>query len=115
MEPISNADRIMAILRQRLREKAAVQPGKGRAAQGQLAPQQPVGGLAALVELKGATAVQLRHACIQALLSDQLGDGLLNDAQFQQVVAQVVTALSEDPIAARLLDRVIGDLNPRGD
>jgi len=114
MEPISNADRIMAILRQRLREKAATQPGKGRAAQVQPTPQQPVGGLAALAELKGATPAQLRHACIQALLSDQLGEGLLNEAQFQQVVAQVVTALSEDPTAARLLDRVIGDLKFAG-
>ena len=114
MEPISNADRIMAILRQRLREKAAAQAGKAATARGQPAPQSPVGGLAALAELKGATPAQLRHACIQALLSDQLGEGLLNEAQFQQVVSQVVTTLSEDPAAARLLDRVIGDLKSGG-
>jgi len=110
MEPISNADRIMAILRQRLREKTAAQPGKVRGRSGQEGLQAPVGGLAALAELKGATPAQLRHACIQALLSDQLGEGLLNEAQFQQVVSQVVAALSEDAAAARLLDRVIGDL-----
>jgi len=114
MEPISNADRIMAILRQRLREKAAAQPGKAGTAQGQSPPQPAIGGLGALAEIKGATPAQLRHACIQALLSDQLGEGLLNEAQFQQVVSQVVAALSEDPAAARLLDRVIGDLQSGG-
>lgn len=109
MEPISNADRIAAILRQRLRESAKASANGGRAAnKGDVPP--PPAGLAALPLLDGATPAQLRRACIQALLAEQMGQGLINDAHFQQVVGRVTEAIESDTLAARLLDRVMGDL-----
>ena len=107
MDPISNTDRIIAILRQRLRERSA---SAGKAA-GEGARRAPTpAGLAALGALTGADRAQLRRACIQALLADQLGRGLLNDAQFQQVVTRVVETIGEDPVALDLLDRVVDEL-----
>ena len=109
MEPISNTDRIVAILRQRLRESAKAAAEKPRGIKKRDVP--PVAtGLAALTTLDGASSAQLRRACIQALLAEQMGQGLLNDAHFQQVVGRVTEAIESDESAARLLDQVIGDL-----
>ena len=107
MDPISNTDRIIAILRQRLRERSA--SAEKSAGQGSRPVPTPVG-LAALSALDGADRLQLRRACIQALLADQLGGGLLNDAQFQQVVTRVVETICEDRTAVGLLDRVVDEL-----
>jgi hypothetical protein len=109
VEPISNADRIVAILRQRLRDSAKAEAGKSRETSKRGAP--PVAtGLAALATLGGANPAQLRRACIQALLAEQMGQQLLNDAHFQQVVGRVTEAIENDEAAAQLLDRVIADL-----
>jgi hypothetical protein len=110
VEAISNTDRLMAILREELRKRAQTsRPGRGAEAktEGQVAPRS---GLEALATLDGAEPGQLRRACIQALLADQLGRGLLNDAQFQQIVTRVTDTISEDPAAALLLDRVVANL-----
>ncbi len=111
MDPISNADRLLLLLRQKLldRSKAAA---SGRAARP--AAQRPsnagLGSVQALAGIEGVDERQLRRALIQALLADQLGEGLINEAEFQQVVERVTSAIGEDRVAASLLGRVIEDL-----
>ena len=111
MEPISNTDRIVAILRQRLRESARQGAPKGPSTPDKARLQQR-GGLSAVAMLPDASPEQLRRACVQALLSEQLGNGLLNDAQFQQVVTRVTEMIESDPTALGLLDRVLATLKP---
>ena len=109
MDPISNADRLMVLLRQRLQERAKASAGS-RAAARKRSSAPAAAGLEALAAMDGADTQQLRRACIQSLLADQLGSALINDAQFQQVVSRVADAIGADAGSSRLLDRLLTDL-----
>ncbi|MEI9997615.1 MAG: hypothetical protein WDM91_23675 [Rhizomicrobium sp.] len=110
MDPISNADRLVLLLRQKLQERAkagsAARPGA--ASKGQ-APAEP-SAIQALAAAEDADEHTLRRAFLQNLLADQLGPDLVNDAQFQQIVSRVTQAIEDDADAARLLSRLIADL-----
>jgi hypothetical protein len=111
MDPISNADRLVILLRQKLQERAK-SGGASRAdrkkEQGTATPT----GIQALAAVEGADERPLRRALIQNLLADQLGPALLNDGQFQQIVSRVTEAIEDDPGAAQLLTRLVSDLRP---
>ncbi len=111
MEPISNADRLVLLLRQKLQERAkaggaARTADKSRSGVATPAPS----GLQALAAAEGVDERTLRRAFVQHLLADQLGPELINDAQFQQVVTRVTDTIEEDAAAAGLLSRLIADL-----
>lgn len=106
MDAISNADRLMAVLRQRLRQRAAKPAGRDATPATADAPM----GLDALAALTDADPAQLRRACVQALLAEELGRHLLNDSQFHQIVTRVTDAIARDAPSARLLDRIVRDL-----
>lgn len=105
MEPISNVDRLVLLLRQRLQERErakGVPKTAGRKPQGS-------GGVEAARALAAIGDVDERHlrrALIQGLLSDQFGQGVVNDAKFQQVVDRVVDAIEGDEHGRALLDRI---------
>ncbi len=108
MEPISNADRLALLLRQKLEERANAS-GNSSKSRGVGAPLQGAGVRAmAAVEDKDGRA--LRRAVIQQILADQLGPSLVNDAQFQQIVVRVSDTIEADPEAAQLLSRAIEEL-----
>jgi hypothetical protein len=112
MDPVSNADRLVLLLRQKLQERAkggAAARGGRKEHPGADASAEP-SGLQALAAVDSADEHTLRRAFIQNLLADQLGPDLLNDAQFQQIVSRVTEAIEEDPGASRLLNRLIGEL-----
>jgi hypothetical protein len=115
MDPISGADRLVLLLRQKLQERAKTIGSKGSSPKGKAgateAPIQPRG-----VEALAATADvderQLRRAFVQTLLADQLGAALVNDAKFQQVVSRVTDAIDDDPDTSRLLSRLLAEIRP---
>jgi hypothetical protein len=112
MDPVSNADRLVLLLRQKLQERAragAAAHGGRKERQGADASVEP-SGLAALAAVESADEHTLRRAFIQNLLADQLGPDFLNDAQFQQIVSRVTETIEEDAGASRLLNRLIGEL-----
>src|SRR5215467_3687818 len=111
MEPISNADRLVLLLRQKLQERAkaasVTKPGAKPASNvGSLSESS---GVHAPTPIEGADERPFRRAVIQNVLADQLGPALMNDAQVQRVVSRVTDAIEEDPEAAELLSRVIAD------
>lgn len=111
MDPISGTDRLVLLLRQKLLErskgaKASRSNGKPSASETTSEPT----GIQAMAALEGADDRSLRRALIQHLLADQLGPGLLNETQFQQIVSRVTDAIDEDPATSKLLTRVIADL-----
>jgi|SRR5882672_7431739 len=110
MEPISNADRLALLLRQKLQEraKAAAKPG-AKPASNVAGPSEPSGVLAP-IPIESADERPFRRAVIQNILADQLGPALINDAQFQHVVSRVTEIIEDDPDASQLLSRVIADL-----
>ena len=111
MDPISNSDRMVALLRQKLEErmKAARAPSKPGA--NVAAPSIPTG-VQALAALDGADDRSLRRALIQHLLAGQLDPSLMNDAQFQQMVTRVTEAIEDDHEASQLMTRVLAELKP---
>ena len=112
MEPISNADRLVLLLRRKLEERAkASAPSRaGANAKSEAAPAAAPSGVRAMAAIEGADERPLRRAVIQNLLTDQFGPALLNDAQFQQVVTRVTDTIDQDAEAARLLSHVIAQL-----
>lgn len=114
MDPISNADRLVLLLRQKLQERAkAASAGKaaGKANANVATPAEP-SGVQAMAAIDGADERALRRALIQNLLADQLGPELVNDAQFQQIVSRVTEAIEEDQGASQLLSRLVADIRP---
>jgi hypothetical protein len=107
MDPISNVDRLVLLLRQRLSERSAVASRGAAARRTQPAAPDAVRALAAV---EGMDERHLRRALIQSLLADSFGRQVVNEAQFQQVVDRVTQTIEEDPDTVRLLQRVVGDL-----
>lgn len=112
MDPITNADRLVLLLRQKLRERSKTSSGKRIGAKGRPDKGRPVEavGLQALQAVEGVNEHLLRHAFIQNLLAEQFGSALINDAQFQQIVTRVSEAIDEHPQASQLLSRILVDL-----
>lgn len=109
MDAISNVDRLVVLLRQRLMERAKAAPAARGAKQGETA-ERGRAALDALVAVEGVDDRQLKRALIQSVLADQFGSDRINDAQFQQVVERVTAALDGDPNGNKLLARVVQDL-----
>lgn len=112
MDPISNADRLVMLLRQKLLERskaAKAERGSRKDKATGIAPSEP-SGVKALAAVDGADEHQLRRGFIQSLLADQLGPSLINDPQFQQIVSRVAETIEEDVDASRLLSRLVAEL-----
>jgi len=110
MEPVSNTDRLVLLLRRKLEERAksaGASRSSARSGQGVVTGRSAVRALAAA---KGVDERQVRRAVIQSILADQLGPELMNDAKFQQIVSRVNDAITEDQRASSLLSRLIQDL-----
>lgn len=109
MDPISNVDRLVLLLRLRLQERdPSRRPNRGaRKAEAR------AGGVAAAQALAAAEEIddrQLRRALIQGLLSDHFGQRLVNEAKFQRMVDRVVAAIETDEVGKALMDRVTDEL-----
>lgn len=110
MDPVSNVDRLVFLLRDRLGARMRAAPGSAlRPATGERPPPS-IDSLQALAALEGVDDRRLRRALIQNVLADQFGGDLLNDARFQQIVDRVTETLEQDTAGLRLLDRVVTEL-----
>jgi hypothetical protein len=111
MDPVSNVDHIVLLLRQRLleRTKAPATGGHARAAATKPSTAS-LDTLQALAAVETLDDRQLRRALVQNILVEALGSQLLNDAKFQRVVDRVTETLEADPAMGRLLGRLVGEL-----
>ena len=110
MNPISNVDRLVLVLRERLAQRARSQGADRaaiRAAPDQAAKPSP---LQALLAVEALDDHQVKRVFVQGLLLEAFGQHLVNGAQFQQVVDQVTQTLEEDRAGAGLLNRLVRDL-----
>jgi len=114
MDPISNVDQLVLLLRQRLEARTAgSRSSKSGKANGPKSPARDAlgaGAVAALAAVDNVDDRQFHRALIQNILVEKFGAHLVNEAQFQQVVDQVSAYLETDEEASRLLARVTGDL-----
>lgn len=111
MDPVSNADNLVLMLRQKLRERARTS-AKGRAAVPQHAGGEAVkmSSVQQLAAVEGVEERLLRRALVQNLLVEHFGSSMLNDAQFQQVVSRVTATIEEDADASNLISHVLSEL-----
>jgi len=111
MDPISNVDRLVFLLRQRLLERSKLNP-TARSSPKSAAGERVAGldNIHALAAIDGVDDRQLRRALIQNILADQLGGKLLNEAKFQQVVDRVTETIESDGGASQILAHLVGEL-----
>lgn len=110
MDPVSNVDRLVFLLRQRLLERSKTSSARGGP---QLSSAQRTGGMDSIQALAAVESIddrQLRRALIQSILAEHFGSGLINEAKFQQVVDRVTETLENDTTSAGLLSRVVSEL-----
>ena len=106
MDPISNADRVVMLLRERLRERGGASGRKPESSSTGVTPRS----VEALAKIHNVDDRQLRRTFIQNILTDQFGSSVLNSAKFQQLVGRVTDALEADPETAALLSGSIEEL-----
>ena len=113
MDPVSNVDQLVLLLRQRLLERTRA--AKGQPAQPRNRTQSPLAptgldNLQALAAIEGVDDRQLRRALVQSILADRLGGQLINGARFHQVVDKVTETMEAEAGASKLLSRLVGEL-----
>ena len=113
MDPITNVDRLVLILRQKLEERQRASQSSKKTGQPTSVNQSAVSRFGTIAAIDGVDERQLRRTFIQTLLADQLGEKLVNDAQFQQVVSRVTEAVEEDSAASKLLSRLLSEVRAR--
>lgn len=109
MDPISNVDGLVLLLRQRLDERARTGATSREEGQRRTGGQTPDGlsSVQALAAIDGVDERQLRRALVQSLLTDQFGAAMINDAKFQRVVDQVTDSIASDQASTQLMERAL--------
>lgn len=110
MDPVSNSDRLVRLLRQKLQQRARARvarpsgtTGPGRA--------DAVRGVANQMARAGdGNDAQLRRALVEQLLAERFDGALTNDAQFQQIVSDVTELMRDDPAIEALLATAVTHL-----
>jgi hypothetical protein len=112
MDPVSNADRLVRLLRQRLAERGKAQSGRSASAPSEVQHRDPATTKAITGNFAraGGTAQALRRTLIEQLLTDQFGAAMANEPKFQQIVDRVASAMNADPDIAAMMEQVIGEL-----
>ena len=105
MDPVSNADRLVRLLRQKLEERDRTKKRQKTAEKQpvRLDGLEHVRAVAGEIAQAGADDRQLHRLLIEQLLSDQFGPGLINEPRFQQIVEQVSEMMAGDPAISALL------------
>ena len=113
MEPISNADRFVALLREKLAERADAKTARhegpqprGAALQGADAAR----GLAVSAARAGQDDRKLRRTIVEQLLSERFGARLTNEPRFQELITQVTEMMGADPELGAILQEVIAEV-----
>ncbi len=109
MEPISNVDRLVLLLRQRLEERTRAAGLRKPSPKGDRQAS-PLAQVQALAAIDGVDDQQLKRALIQSLLTEQFGSELINEAKFQRVVDKVTETIDGEEGSARLLSRIVSEL-----
>jgi hypothetical protein len=115
MDPVSNANRLAMLLRQRLDERSRAGP----AARAGRKEAKGTGDVAGRDAMRGADAVEalddrkLKRVMIEHILVDQFGPALVNDASFQQLVDQVTEAIEADKNGALTLSQALAEVRAR--
>ncbi|MFT4025388.1 MAG: hypothetical protein QM676_01105 [Novosphingobium sp.] len=108
MEALSNTDRFVILLRQKLAERGRTKSARARpAAAARSVDPANNAPIARQVARAGASDQDLRRTIVEQLIAERLGP-LGNDARFQQVVQRVTDIIAEDAELDGLLADIAG-------
>ena len=111
MDAISNADRFVALLRQKLAERSQARGAqkRGRTQSERAADQggEAVRSVAARAARAGADDRKLRRTIVEQLLAERFGSALVNDPRFQEMVGEVSELMGADPAIGAMLEEVM--------
>lgn len=112
MDPISNADRLVRLLRQRLEERSKAKSTRptGGATEVHARSVDATKAITGRQAKAGGSNKELRRTLIEQLLADQFGPALVNEAKFQQMVDNVASAMEADAGISGLLEEVLVEL-----
>lgn len=112
MEALSAADRFVALLRQKLAERAQTKAASGKRAGAvdRAAPTVAPRPISELAAQAGADDRSLRRTIVEQLLTEHLGTDLVNEPRFQQVVERVTELIAADDQLASVLAEVMGEV-----
>jgi hypothetical protein len=105
MTRISSSDHIMILLRQKLERAAELKKGQKARAVGGTARDDPsnIQRIRALAQLDTLSDEDVERSMIQGLLVEELGEALVNDPKFQQLVSRITEMLTHDEAGKALL------------
>ncbi len=112
MEAISNTDRIVALLRQKLAERAQAKGAERKrgAEAGKAEEASSPRLVAARAALAGADDRHLRRTIVEQLLTERFGSRLANEPRFQQIIEQVSTIIGDDPELGAIMGDVMAEV-----
>lgn len=111
MEVLSGTDRFVALLRQKLAERAQVKgASRARGAATTKTKAGPPHLVVASVAHAGADDRHLRRAIVEQLLSDHFGSQLANEPRFQQIVERVSEIIAEDAELGAVMGSVMAEV-----
>jgi hypothetical protein len=107
--PISNSDRLVRQLRQRLEKRARTQAAVPSTRVGAIEERPQSSAQEAFTNLArgGLQREGLRRLLIEQLLLDQFGSDVVNDASFQQLTDRVTQMMQSDAEISQLIDQTL--------
>lgn len=116
MDPISNTDRLVRLLRQKLAERTQTKRASGPSQTGPVDARglEKIRAVTGRLADAGVEDEQMRRALIEQLLVDQFGAAMINEPKFQQVIDRVHGIMKADPEIGSLLDQTLADLRREG-
>lgn len=106
MDAISKADLFVALLRQRLAERASAKGAQRKRTSSAGKTAKAARSLSGQAARASADDRFLRRTIVEELLTDRLGARLANEPRFQQIVGEVTAILAEDDDLRGLLEEV---------
>jgi hypothetical protein len=112
MDAISNTDRFVILLRQKLAKRAETKELRRTEKTVSRAPagRDGIRAISGRAARAGANDKILRRTIIEQLLADRFGSALINEARFQEIVDQVTELMASDPSLSSLFTSVVAEI-----
>jgi hypothetical protein len=112
MEAISSTDRFVALLRQKLAERAQAKDTAQKRRTQAARPEEAASPrrVATRVAQAGADDRDLRRTIVEQLLTDRFGSQFANGSRFQQIIEQVSDLIADDPELGAMMREVMAEV-----
>jgi hypothetical protein len=111
MTRVTSSDHILLLLRERLQRLDRTRGQKiTRTSGGQKSTPPPMERLQALAALEAVSGEEFQRTLVRAVLSEELGEAVVNEAAFQSIAAEVFQLITASPEGRDLVERAAREL-----